>query len=237
MRKFILSAVLVLTTAMPALAQDRPFGMNLGGGWIFPTGEIGERFDTGWNGTIGGTFYFNPQLGFQAEYMYGRLGGPDKVINVSPSPGGAVSPGLIESNHQMHVGTFNLVYSPTSGQSGSSPVGFYALGGVGIYHRLVQLTTPSVGYATICDPYWLVCYPTLVEVDRIIGDRSSNDFGINLGAGVTFGTDAKFYIETRWHYVYGPTVTAPAGAPAGTACASGCSTNASYFPLTFGVRW
>ena len=241
MRKFVLSAVLVLVTAMPALAQDRPFGINFGGGWVFPTGEIGKRFDAGWNGTIGGTVYFTPQLGFQAEYMYGRMGGPDRVINLFPGPGSGVStPSLIESNHQMHVGTFNLVYSPTAGQSGSSPVGFYALGGAGIYHRLIQLTTPTTGYTTICDPYWLVCYPALVSVDQIIGDRSSNDFGINIGAGVTFGTDTKFYIETRWHYVWGPEVTTPAGiaTPTGTTdCSQGCSTNASYFPLTFGVRW
>jgi hypothetical protein len=241
MRKLILSAVLVLATAMPALAQDRPFGINFGGGWIFPTGEIGNTFDAGWNGTIGGTVYFTPQLGFQAEYMYGRMGGPDRTINVSPSPGGIPNPQLIESNHQMHVGTFNLVYSPTAGRSGSSPVGFYAVGGAGIYHRIIQLTSPAVGFTTICDPYWLVCYPTAVEVDRILGDRSSNDFGINLGAGVTFGTDAKFYVETRWHYVWGPEITAsgtgtlPAGGTIN--CSNGCSTNASYFPLTFGVRW
>lgn len=235
MRKLILSAVLVLATAMPALAQDRPFGINFGGGWTFPTGEVGKTFDAGWNGTIGATVYITPQVGIQGEYTYHRMGGPDRTINVSPSPGGIPTPQLIESNHQIHSGTFNLVFTPTAGQS--SPVGFYALGGGGIYHRIVQLTSPAVGFSTICDPYWLVCYPTLVEVDQILGDRSSNDFGINLGAGVTFGTDAKFYVETRWHYVWGPTVTAPAGAPAGSACANGCSTNASYFPLTFGVRW
>ena len=235
MRKVILSAVIVLATAMPALAQDRPFGINFGGGWTFPTGDIGNTFDAGWNGTIGATVYVTPQVGIQGEYTYHRMGGPDRTINVSPAPGGAVNPQLIESNHQIHSGTFNLVFSPTAGQD--RPVGFYALGGGGIYHRIVQLTSPAVGFTTICDPYWLICYPTAVQVDQILGDRSSNDFGINLGAGVTFGTDAKFYIETRWHYVWGPTVTAPATAPAGSAGASGCSTNASYFPLTFGVRW
>jgi hypothetical protein len=66
---------------------------------------------------------------------------------------------------------------------------------------------------------------------------------MNIGGGVTFGTDAKFYIESRFHYVWGPTVTTPAFAtPAssdGTTkdCTQGCSTNATYFPLTFGVRW
>ena len=84
-----------------------------------------------------------------------------------------------------------------------------------------------------------MCYPVAVSVDNILGDRSSNDFGINIGGGVTFGGEAKFYIETRFHYVWGPTINAPANLPAGTvnACSGGCSSNASYYPLTFGVRW
>jgi hypothetical protein len=86
----------------------------------------------------------------------------------------------------------------------------------------------------VCNPYWYVCYPTLVPVDRIIGDRSSNDFGINFGAGVTFGANAKFYVETRYHYVWGPTVRPEVALPGGQ---TEFSTNAGYFPLTFGVRW
>ena len=116
---------------------------------------------------------------------------------------------------------------------------------MGIYHRIVQLTTPSVGYTSVCDPYWYVCYPTLVSVDAIIGDKSSNDFGIDFGGGLTFGHESKFYVESRFHYVWGKTftpsaTTLPSGVTVGTtqtSCADGCTTNAAYFPLTFGFRW
>jgi hypothetical protein len=246
MRKLFVASLFVVVVAAPARAQDRPVGINFGGGWAFPMSGIADSFDTGWNGSIGVTFNITPTIGIQSEYMYDRLGGPDKTFNVFPTPSAldASTPGTIESNHQMHTGTFNLVYSPFNTVDGgsSTPVGAYFLGGGGVYHRLIQLTTPSVGYTSICDPYWLTCYPALVEVDRIIGDRSSTDFGINLGAGMTFGTDAKFYIETRWHYVWGPKVTNPPLAsqnpqPGVVDCSQGCSTNAQYFPLTFGVRW
>jgi hypothetical protein len=121
------------------------------------------------------------------------MNGPDKVITVSSSPiGAALTNGLIESNHQMHIGTANVVYKS---QSSDRPIGGYVLGGLGIYHRLVQLTSPSVGYATVCDPYWYVVLPGAGPIDTIIGDRSSNDFGINFGGGITFGHDAKFYID------------------------------------------
>jgi hypothetical protein len=244
MRKVALAAMVLLVVAAPTFAQDRPVGINLGGGWAFPAAGFKGAFDAGWNGTIGATFNISPTLGINGEYMYGRLGGPDKTINVFPTPTAITgSSGILESNHQMHTGTFNLVYNPLGSEASSHPVGYYVIGGGGIYHRLIQLTTPSVGYTTYCDPFWYVCYPALVSVDTIIGDRSSNDFGINMGAGVTFGTDAKFYIESRWHYVWGPKVTTPALPtpavvdPAVRDCTMGCSSNAQYFPLTFGVRW
>ena len=87
-----------------------------------------------------------------------------------------------------------------------------------------------------------MCYPAVVSVDNILGDRSSNDFGIDVGGGVTFGHEAKFYVETRYHYVWGPSITATGStlpAAAGTVnCSSGLQRERfSYFPLTFGVRW
>lgn len=243
MRRLLMVFFGLLVVAAPAAAQDvKPVDVNFGFGWAFPVSGLKDSFDTGWNGGIGVTFNFNQHVGFQAEYMYTRQGGPDKQITLSATPvlGAATSSGLIESNHQMHIGTFNLVYRPSTNDSA---VGGYVLTGGGIYHRIVQLTTPSVGYTSVCDPYWYVCYPALVSVDQIIGDRSSDDFGINIGGGLTFGKEAKFYIESRWHYVWGKKVTPTASQlPATTdtpvnTCSDGCSTNASYIPLTFGFRW
>jgi hypothetical protein len=238
-RLLLVVFAVLMAVARPAVAQDKPVTFNIGGGWAFPVSGLRDAFDTGWNGGIGVTFNISPTIGIQGEYMYDRMGGPDRNIGLSLTPTGLLTgSGIIESNHQMHTGTFNLVFTPPTSES-SRPVGGYLLGGGGIYHRLIQLTTPSVGYTSVCDPYWYVCYPTLVSVDRIIGDRSSNDFGINLGGGITFGRTAKFYVESRWHYVWGPKVVVANELVAGEPdpCPEGCSTNAQYFPLTFGVRW
>jgi hypothetical protein len=225
----------VLLAAAPAAAQDyKPVDVNFGFGWVFPVGDIGSTFDAGWHGTVGVTYNLNPKVGILADYTYFRMGGPDKVILISEFPGAAaVTNGLIESNHQMHVGTFNMIYKV---HPDDSLIGWYGLGGLGVYHRTVQLTSPSVGYTTICDPYWYVCYPGIVEVDKILGDRSSTDFGINFGGGITIGREGKFYIESRYHYVWGPTVQQQ-NIGDSTLCAGGCSTNAGYFPLTFGFKW
>ena len=223
MRKIVLVFAVALL-AMPArgFAQDKPVEVNFGGGVSFPVGNLADSFDTGWNGAIGVTFNVNPAVGVQAEYMYQRFGGPDRTFpNADPIITDTI---LIESNHQLHAGTFNLVVRSTGGGG----VGGYFLAGPGIYHRIIQLTTPSVGFATVCDPYWLICYPAAVSTDAIVGDRSSTDFGFNFGGGLTFGHAAKFYVEARYHYVWGPKITA-----AGTEY----STNAQYFPITFGVRF
>jgi hypothetical protein len=239
MRKVVTVLFGILLAAGPAAAQDYPpVGFNFGFGWVFPSGDFGNSFDAGWTGTIGATFNLNEHLGIQADYTYNRMDGPSRTILVSQTPGlAAATNGIIESNHQLHVGTFDVVYRS---KSADHPLGGYVLAGPGVYHRIVQLTSPAVGYTTICDPYWLVCYPAAVSVDRILGDRSSTDFGINFGGGITFGHEAKFYVEMRYHYVWGPKIQPSAGvlpSAASTTCSSGCSTNASYWPLTFGVRW
>jgi hypothetical protein len=235
MRKLMATAfivVMALIAAAPADAQDRPAGINFGGGMTFPVSGLNDAFDLGWNFAIGGTLNITPTFGFLTEYQYHRMGGPDRVIQIADQPNlPATSTGLIESNHQIHSVTFNGVY-----KTPQAPVGGYVLGGGGYYHRLVQLTTPSVGYTTICDPYWYVCYPTLVSVDTIIGDRSSDDFGINIGGGITFGADGKFYVEARYHYVWGPKVE-PQTVGGSVVCPNECSTNAQYIPITFGFRW
>jgi opacity protein-like surface antigen len=232
MRNLLAAVALTLVAGTPAVAQDRSLvAFNFGGGVAFPVTGLRDAFNTGWDWTIGLTWNITPEVGILTEYQYDRLGGPDRTFDFSSVPGAVTQTGVIESNHQMHMGTFNLVYTPRlAANERAVPIGVYALAGGGIYHRLIQLTTPSVGYASVCDPYWFICYPTLVPVDQIIGDRSSNDFGINFGAGLTFGGNAKFYVESRYHYVWGPKVTNPV-------TSQEASTNAGYFPLTFGVRW
>jgi hypothetical protein len=236
MRKLLGAVFGILIAAAPAAAQDeKPVDINFGFGWTIPEGDFKNSFDSGWNGQFAATFNISPQVGVMGEYMYARMDGPSRTIIVSPTPGGVGSAQLLESNHQMHAFTGNVVFKNMSRER---LIGGYVLGGLGLYHRIVQITSPAVGYTTFCDPYWYVCYPAAVTVDNIIGDRSSNDFGINFGGGVAFGHDVKFYVEARYHYVWGPQVNASSQLPAGTtATTSGTSTNAQYFPITFGVRF
>jgi opacity protein-like surface antigen len=107
-----------------------------------------------------------------------------------------------------------------------------------VYYRPVNVTTPGVGYTTICDPYWYVCYPTLVAVDQVVGSRSSTDFGMNFGGGVNYKlTDsASIYFEVRYHYVWGPTIE-PTVNPLTGAQIGKQTANGQFLPITVGFRF
>jgi len=75
-------------------------------------------------------------------------------------------------------------------------------------------------------------------VTAILGSRGGWDPGFNIGGGVGFkiGESSEFYIETRYHYVWGPSTPAATNLPAGITAPTG-SANGSYWPLTFGFRF
>ena len=207
--------------AVPALAQDATATFSIAGGVIIPAGDVSDRFDPGFTLPIAVTFNLNERVGVQAEYAYSWMGGPETTI--TPIGG---SPTLLESNHSIHNLNGNVVFNA----GGSGAVGGRLIAGLGWYHRSVELTTPAVGLVSVCDPYWYVCYPVPVPVDQIVGERSSDDFGINLGGGATFGR--HFFVDARFHYVWGPEIDVPAFAGGGTVKANGY-----YFPITFGVKF
>ena len=165
MRDLIAVAFMVLAAGAPAFAQDQPLAMNFGGGVAFPITGVNDAFNTGWNWTPWS------DLERDAENRHpGRVRATIGSAVPSANSRSARRPrrhaddptGLIQSNHQMHTGTFNVIYRPEPGHEPAVArrCGLYLLGGAGIYHRLVQLTSPSIGYTSVCNPYWYICYPT-----------------------------------------------------------------------------
>jgi hypothetical protein len=232
MKEWFGAFLVTLVVAAPAYAQgDRPVHVNIGGGFTVPVSDVSERFGTGGGFNIGLIIEppATPMLGLQVEYSYNGLAGEETFLPLSPTPLPAANLGqaLIESHHSMHYVNFNGILKTP----GDSALKAYAIGGAGAYYRSVSLTTPDVGYTTYCDPYWYVCYPTYVEIDRVVGDRSSWDPGVNVGAGITLalGEQALFYVETRWHYMWGPEFTDGEGVTR--------NANGQYFPVTFGFRF
>jgi Outer membrane protein beta-barrel domain len=218
----IFSAVLLAITPVSGSAQDQRFHFNIGGGPTFVMGDLADRFETGWGPAVGFTFDANPKLGFQFEYAYRWFAIPDEA-----------EVGLLDANHQMHQLTFNLVANLTPPDSA---IRAYIVAGPGSYYRKVEITRYA-GTGVICDPYYYVCgaYP----IENVLGSRGGWDFGFNVGGGIGFalGESGEFYIESRYHYVWGPEIVSSTPLPAGVTPPNGGKTNGQYLPLTFGFRF
>jgi opacity protein-like surface antigen len=228
-RRLVGIAAMFLALTGSASAQDeRPVSVNVGGGFTIPYSDLKDAFGTGANLGIGVHFRVSPMLVVQAQYGYNRLGSKDLTPTAGALPTGVISSIPLTANHKMHDGDFNLLIGPSLTNRAAAP---YGLVGVGIYHRSVNISTPAVGLGTVCDPWLLICYPTPVPVDRIVGERSTNDFGFNIGGGVSakLGGSASFYAEVRYIHTNGPSFTDAGGVSR--------AANGNYFPITFGVRF
>jgi opacity protein-like surface antigen len=226
---FLLAAALIV--AAPAAAQDeRPVQLNIGGGWTGVYGAAADHVGTFGNFTIGVIGKITPVVSIGAEYGWNGMKKKNIQIPVSATPTGSSVPTDFFADGNMQYGDFNvLLHPPTTGKAAP-----YFITGLGVYYRPITITTPSVGFATVCDPYWYVCYPTAVAVDQIVGERSSTDFGMNFGGGVNvkLGENSSLYFEVRYHYVWGPTVSNPASSTATTTKANG-----QFVPITIGFRF
>jgi len=224
-RLVLVGATLLAFTPSVGSAQERRFHVNLGGGPTFNAGDLGDHFANGWGPAIGLTIDGpNNRVGFQFEYAYRWF----DIKDDAPFFGATV----FSANHTTHQLDFNIVGNLLPAGGAVRP---YVVAGPGMYYRSVEITE-YVGNGVICDPFWYVCgvYP----IEAVLGSRGGWDFGFNVGGGVGFGIgeSSEFYVETRYHYVAGPEITAATPLPAGTTD-SGGSANGSYYPLTFGFRF
>jgi Outer membrane protein beta-barrel domain len=220
------AVVLLALTPSMGSAQDRKFHVNFGGGPTFNAGDLGDHFANGWGPSIGFTMDSpNSKVGFQFQYGY-------RWFDVKDDAALLLNATRFSASHKIHELEFNVVGNLAKPGSAVRP---YVVAGPGAYNRKVEITE-YVGNGVICDPFYYVCgvYP----VTDVIGSRGGWDFGFNFGGGVGFGIgeSSEFYVEMRYHYVWGPDIESNVATPLGTTSTGG-STNGSYYPLTFGFRF
>jgi hypothetical protein len=224
-----------LLAALPAVGQaqdglpDKPVNFSLGGGWTAPTSNVRDHLGDGYNFNFGVQFNLTPIIGIEGLYGFNGLGDKQLSLPVHAVPiDGVGVPSDFFAGMKMHYGTVNLVVQRPTGT-----VRPYGLTGMGVYYRPVSVTTPSVGWVPgYCDPYWYVCYPGgFVETDRIVGERSSTDFGMDFGGGIHIG---HVYAELRYHHIWGPEIEPPPDAPNAP---TDLKANGKFIVTTFGVRF
>lgn len=111
------AAIAVMLTGVQLSAQStRPVTLGIAGGAAIPIGDLGDAFNTGFNGTVGlGISSVVTPLGFRVEGMYNKFLGRDDVGGNQP-------------DRRIIAGTANLTYSLPG--TGIRP---YLIGGAGYY--------------------------------------------------------------------------------------------------------
>ncbi len=197
---------------------ERHFMFNVGGGLSIPISDAGDRFVTGGGFQLGAGFQLNRRFGVTAEYLWMDHGVQDDALTEAG----------IEGDHLLQYGGLNAVVNVLPRRR----FGFYLIGGPGLYYRKVELSQfAGVAAVPYCDPWLLFCSADVVPVDEILGSRSTTDFGLNAGLGLTlrlFG-DMRLYVEGRYHYIFGPEFTAQDG--------TSQHADGQYIPVIFGVRY
>jgi outer membrane protein with beta-barrel domain len=239
LRRFgLLTVAAIVIAATPAAAQDeRKVQLNVGGGFTGVYGSASDHIGNGGNFTLGVIFNMSPTASIQGEYGWNGMKKKNIQLPVSVNPlgdGSVPTDFFADANMQYWDANF-LLHAPASRSSKAQP---YGLAGLGVYYRPVSITTPAVGYTTVCDPYWYVCYPTLVQVDQVVGSRSSTDFGMNFGGGVNYklGEHSSIYFEIRYHYIWGPSID-QASQPIAGGNTSSTKANGQFLPITVGFRF
>ena len=175
---FVFAFAACFAMAGIAQAQDKPVNFSIGGGYTAPNAEVRDHLGDGYNFNIGLQFNVTPVVGIETLYSFNGLGEKRISIPVSGTPGGTPVPTDFFANMNMQYFAGNIVLQKPEGT-----VRPYGLVGMGVYYRPIQVTTPAVGYIPgYCDPWWYICYPGgFVPVDKIVGERSSTDFGMDFG--------------------------------------------------------
>ncbi len=207
----IVICVAGLLSAGSSAGQNTPrFSFNAGGGFSVPAYRTGDRLDNGFNVNAGVGLHLNSQLGLMAEFGFNDFG-----INAASLAAQGVPDGTTR--------LYSVTLNPVIHFNGRGRLDPYLIGGGGYYRRTIEFTQPAIGTVTLFDPWWGVFYDAPVAVNQVIGSFTQNKMGWNVGAGVAFrvkgDSNAKFYAETRYHYVY----TTPR--------------RTTVLPVTFGFRW
>jgi len=196
--------------ASPCFGQgDNKLGFNIGAGFTAPSGPSHSRVDTGFNLGAGVAYNVMPHVGVQLDFGYNQLGLKSSILSAVGVPDGEARLYSLTLNPIVHLnphGNFDA----------------YIIGGGGYYHRTVEFTVPTVTTVTAFDPFFGF-FPLDVPANQVVGSYGQNKGGLNIGAGASFrvkaDSNAKFYAESRYHYVY----TSPI--------------RTTVWPVTFGFRW
>ena len=213
--KSLVDSLVVVTTllGMSILASaqgERPWSVDVGGGYTPLVGKISNSLDNGWNVKVGGEFNVTRHFSIGPRFSWNGLGVSRGVLNEAKVPGG-----------DSHV--WSLTADPRIKLAPFHHLNPYLVGSVGYYRRVLEFTQPTLESVLVVDPFFGLV-PGFVPADQVLRKMTRNSIGGGGGFGFDFGvghriSNVRFYTEARYEY-------------AGTG-----RVPTRMIPLTFGIRF
>ena len=212
-------APVMVAPVEPDIGVVPRIGWNFGGSLLVPLGPTSGRMNVGGGFAAGLSYNPSAHLGLQFEYG----------ANWASLSSGKLANAGVGGNSSVQYFNIDLLIRPTNP---SHVFGLYLIGGGGLYYRYANVTrVTGTTVAPYCDPWLYYCSAVPVSTQSIIGSRSTWDWGLDAGAGVTFAIapPLKLYLEARYHYVWGPSFTDSNGAKR--------HADGQFLPIILGVRF
>jgi hypothetical protein len=155
-------------------------------GVAFPVGQSDARMEAGWSVSFGGIFWLSERVGIQSELGVNRFGMSDRLRqDIGPATEGRVTVVAVPVN------AFIRLHQP-----GTS--GFYLLGGLGIYHRQLELSDPAT-LPVVYGDVWAGVAPGAKPSDTLTATRGGLDAGLGWETPLELG---NLFVEIRYHRMF-----------------------------------
>jgi len=231
-----------------------------GAGMAVPSGNTSNYYTGSWGFQAGFGRQFSKKFAVPLQFDYDHMGmtnttlaSEEQVYNTMANQYNAANPGCAGTaagcasppnplDGNMHIWSFTV--DPTETLKQTDSWGFYAVQGVGFYHKVSNFLTPET--ETIFDPFF---GPEAFTANEVIDHYTSNAPGFNAGFGFTYKfsrfSNERFYAEARYVFVansYRPGITtANMNSSASNYLVAndfpGNSERTEYFPVKVGIRF
>jgi Outer membrane protein beta-barrel domain len=210
----------------------------VGAGFTLPVGTTHNVLAPSYNIQAGVGRNFSKKFGVQAEFDWANFGFQTATLNsqLAIYNGDPLDAGIPQLGGTTHDWSFTL--DPIMNFYNSDTFGAYVIGGGGFYHKVANFTTPSIGQE--CDIFG-ECFQ--FQANATIDKYTSNAFGVNGGAGLTYKfsrfAPERLYVEARYVYTFNSARTFSFG----DANLNGLNVfpqnaaKTSFIPITIGVRF
>jgi opacity protein-like surface antigen len=196
----------------PKVKDYKNWVFNVGGGANLTSGTT-ETFVRGGGGVAaaGVARNYNKYFGLRADFQWDNLPLRDSALQLAQAPSAT-----------SHV--YTLMLGPIVNLPLPRGWGAYIVGGVSFLHRSGNLDSSTAIPGSACNTFfdwWGTCFNASLPLNKQFLSTSQNQFGENLGFGVTYKIRQNVDLYGEWRYVHGKR--------------SGITTD--FRSITIGVRW